>query len=323
MKKRLLVSLALTFILSSTACFASIIPPKGPGQIGLSSVILCNSLTVRDSASSSAGAVATVHYGDRIIVMDEKNGWSHITLGDSEDSTQGWVNTDYILVDPSYYETDDDTTVYAWNSTSAKKIALLNEGNILPIIKDDGDWILVSIRGASGWINNPNRSRSSSASPVISQSSSSSEQKDQSSSDTSGEDWFTVYAKDGATVRIHHVGGAMYEDSRGRTYSKDEAKFYCITTDITYALDPTVWTGEYYGENEFPDDDYDDYDDDEEYTNDFEETGDGLHDVYAEDGEKALISWVGGKTYEDTKGRTFISQDGGYYCISQDKMYYA
>jgi hypothetical protein len=48
----------------------------------------------------------------------------------------------------------------------------------------------------------------------------------------------------------------MYEDASGRTYVKqdEDAFYYCITTDVTYALDATMWTGEAYGENEFPED---------------------------------------------------------------------
>ena len=79
---------------------------------------------------------------------------------------------------------------------------------------------------------------------------------DASDGNESGTDaeWFTVYARDGSTVEIRHAGGAMYEDAQGRTYvnQQDEGCYYCITTDITYAFDPTVWTGEIYGENEFP-----------------------------------------------------------------------
>ena len=46
----------------------------------------------------------------------------------------------------------------------------------------------------------------------------------------------------------------MYEDPWGRTYVKqdNDGFFYCITTDVMYAFDMTQWTGEAYGENEFP-----------------------------------------------------------------------
>jgi hypothetical protein len=34
----------------------------------------------------------------------------------------------------------------------APKVALLSKGTMLPILKDEGEWLIVSLRGASGWI---------------------------------------------------------------------------------------------------------------------------------------------------------------------------
>ena len=42
--------------------------------------------------------------------------------------------------------------MYAWNDTAALKVALLDKDTTLPILKDCGDWLVVSLRGASGWI---------------------------------------------------------------------------------------------------------------------------------------------------------------------------
>ena len=44
------------------------------------------------------------------------------------------------------------TPVYAWNDTAALKVGLLDPGTTLPILKDTGDWLIVSLRGATGWI---------------------------------------------------------------------------------------------------------------------------------------------------------------------------
>ncbi len=117
---------------------------------------------MREKPSSSAKAVKTLKYGDLIIVTEEKDGWARVVLGDAENSPTGWVNADYIVVDPAYYQTDEKTPVYAWNDTSAPKVALLDKNTAvpafqdpstyLPILKDEGEWVLVSLRGAVGWI---------------------------------------------------------------------------------------------------------------------------------------------------------------------------
>ena len=138
---------------------AEIIPPFGEGQIGLSAVVLCNSLTVRQEPSASSKAVQTLQYHALIIVTEQSDGWAYCFLGDAEGSPSGWVNADYIIIDPAWYRTETKTPVYAWNDQAAPKIALLEANTVfldpdtfLPILKEEGDWLLVSLRGAVGWI---------------------------------------------------------------------------------------------------------------------------------------------------------------------------
>ena len=131
---------------------AEIIPARGEGQIGLQAVVLCNTLTVRKEPSGTAKAVKTLQYGALPIVTKQEGGWAYCVLGDSENSPSGWINMDYILIDPSWYKTDDKTPVYAWYDTASPKVALLDKGTTLPILKDEGDWLIVSLRGATGWI---------------------------------------------------------------------------------------------------------------------------------------------------------------------------
>ena len=64
----------LTALILSLACLGSvlaeIIPPCEPGQqIGYPAVVLCETLTLRESSSSSSKALATLNYGDRPIVV--------------------------------------------------------------------------------------------------------------------------------------------------------------------------------------------------------------------------------------------------------------
>ena len=62
------------------------------------------------------------------------------------------MNAEYIAINPSYFRTDSKTPVYAWNSTSAPKVTLLDKGETLPILKESGDWLIVSLRGAVGCV---------------------------------------------------------------------------------------------------------------------------------------------------------------------------
>ena len=155
MKKHVwLTILTLMVILTAAvAVHAEIIPPYGEGQIGLSAVVLCESLTVRKDPKADSPAVGTLENGRRFIVMKQENGWAECCVSDDVDAGPiGWVRSDYIVVDPAWYRTAASTPVYAWNDTTAPKVALLDKDTTLPILKDDGVWLVVGLRGATGWI---------------------------------------------------------------------------------------------------------------------------------------------------------------------------
>ena len=156
MKNRVL-SLLLTIVIllaaGMSAVHAEILPPYGEGQIGLTSAVLCESLTVRQEPSSSSAAVKTVYYGDLIMVIEQEDGWAKICTSDAVDAgPDGWVNADYLAIDPAWCRLDASAPVYAWNDTAAPKVAYLSAGTMLPVLKDEGSWVLVSLRGAAGWI---------------------------------------------------------------------------------------------------------------------------------------------------------------------------
>ena len=156
MKKHIwLTILALMMIVfgSIVTVQAEVLAPYGEGQIGLQAVVLCDSLTVREQPSINTRAVRILHSEDRVIVTKQEDGWAQICISDAVDAgPEGWVKTDYIVIDPAWYRADSATPVYAWNDTSALKVGLLDSGTILPVLKEDGEWIVVGLRGASGWI---------------------------------------------------------------------------------------------------------------------------------------------------------------------------
>ena len=148
-----LAALVLTLGCAAVAR-AEILPPHGLGQIGYTAVILCEELTVRERPSASARVVQTLKYGTHMMVdKPPTDGWALCYLTDDVDGEPaGWVNADYIFIDPAWYRTDKNTPVYAWNDTVAPRIALLGKNTTLPILKEEGEWLVVSLRGATGWI---------------------------------------------------------------------------------------------------------------------------------------------------------------------------
>ena len=119
------------------------------GQTGYQAVVLCESLTVRKEASTGSKAVRTLKFGDTFTTQYTGEGWTDCFLSGSR---AGWVNAEYVAVNPAWYRCEGATSVYAWNDTLSPKVALLDAGTRLPILKQEGDWVLVSLRGAAGWI---------------------------------------------------------------------------------------------------------------------------------------------------------------------------
>ena len=160
MKKltRFVVLTALILFLGITGGgYAEILPPYGEGQIGVQAVILPAELTLYEEPSRSSKAIKQLQYGDLLIVVKQFDDWAVCTLGDSEDALTGWVEMDYLAVDPAWYQAEEDTLVYAWGDTSAPKVALLGKDMRLAVLRTEGNWIVVSLHGAAGWIHSENK----------------------------------------------------------------------------------------------------------------------------------------------------------------------
>ena len=147
----------VTVVALLLGCFgtanAMIIRPQGEGQIGISSIVMRNELPVYETASESAKVTQTLTSGRHVIVMKLEDGWAQLALADDVDGTPaGWVKAEYLLIDNGFYMTGGETPVYAWNDTEAPVYEVLEEYTLVPMLKDDGEWIIVSLNGASAFI---------------------------------------------------------------------------------------------------------------------------------------------------------------------------
>ena len=141
----------LAMLLTCSAALGEIIDPIGPGQMGYDAVVISKNVSVRPTQDANAKAVTRLSYGDRFAAVSLGNGWCECYLSETE-GISGYVLEDYILIDPAYFVTEESTPVYAWQSRKAKRVGLLGRGETYPIIKTEENWILISLRGAAGWI---------------------------------------------------------------------------------------------------------------------------------------------------------------------------
>ena len=156
MKKALCgLCLLLTAALLWASAAGEITYPAGPGQMGYDAVVISKNVSVRPSQNANAKAVTRLNYGQRFAAMPLGNGWCEVYLSETE-GMAGYALEDYLLVNPAFITLEESTPVYAWQARNAKRVGLLATGETYPIIRTEGSWMLISRRGAAGWIVRPN-----------------------------------------------------------------------------------------------------------------------------------------------------------------------
>ncbi len=124
-------------------------PTEGDDTTSLGTgYVLCESLSLKQLPSASSDTLLTLSYGSTFQVHQEKEGWYYI----DDQGTKGWVNTKYVLLNPSYYTTGKETPAYAYGDQEAKRVGLIDPGVKLPVIAELADYYVVSLRGASAFI---------------------------------------------------------------------------------------------------------------------------------------------------------------------------
>lgn len=158
MKRAFCLLLCLLFACQAAVCAAEIIPPTSYNQgfyeftgiYAQDAVVLCDSLSVRPQPDYGAQAAAVLRYGDPFVTDEGRDGWLHVYASDG--NIEGWVRGEYVLVCPAYLVLEAATPAYAYGDEAAPRVALLDAGTRLPILLTEGEWTVVSLRGASAWI---------------------------------------------------------------------------------------------------------------------------------------------------------------------------
>lgn len=114
--------------------------------------VLCQSLTMRDSASASARAVHTLAYGDAVDILSQDGVWAQVSAQAGAQRVTGFVRGEYLLADPAQYVSAGETAVYAYPGEGAPRVGLLDDGEAHPVIARLDGYIVISLRGASGFV---------------------------------------------------------------------------------------------------------------------------------------------------------------------------
>lgn len=117
-------------------------------------VVISQNVSLRESPSTGAKRLASIPNGSIFDLLDEQDGWYRVDYWDGKTALplEGWVLVDFVVRDPSFITTTESTFVYAVPDRSAKKVAQLTSGTQLVIIAEWGDFWVVNLRSASGFI---------------------------------------------------------------------------------------------------------------------------------------------------------------------------
>ena len=98
MKKFSWIAILMVLVLA-LGCMAQaeVITPRGLGQVGYRSAVLCTELIMYEEADETSKEVTTLKGGNFILVLSQEDGWAYVTDSDAEDSNYGYVKTDYLL----------------------------------------------------------------------------------------------------------------------------------------------------------------------------------------------------------------------------------
>lgn len=125
--------------------------PSNPGNSTSSygtGYVLCESLSVRTQPNSANDAFAQLSYATTFSILAVDGIWYKVNC----DGTVGWVNGQYVLINPQYYYTQNETAAYAYPNANAQRVGLIDANKQLAIIADIDGYYVVSMRGASAFI---------------------------------------------------------------------------------------------------------------------------------------------------------------------------
>lgn len=111
--------------------------------------VLCEKLSLREASSAGARLIAEIPYGDSFAILgDVADCWLPVVYKGQE----GYVLSDYVVIDPEWYTVETETAVYAMPSNASKRVGLLTAGEKYMIIGEYESYYTISLRGAAGFI---------------------------------------------------------------------------------------------------------------------------------------------------------------------------
>jgi len=116
-------------------------------------LVLCESLTLRQTPSTNGKRIATLHTQQQVLVLDELEEWYYVQLEEPKGDTKGYVLKDFVTKDfSSRLVVGNPINAYAAPSQDSKKVALIDAETRIFIIDTFDEFWVISLRGASAFV---------------------------------------------------------------------------------------------------------------------------------------------------------------------------
>lgn len=116
--------------------------------------VLCQTLSFREMPDSASARLDVLETGEKFVILAEKNGFYLACRRDEsgEKYETGWVNADYVAKNMGTLMTRATVHARAYGDESAPLVGEIKRGTRLNLIARVGEYYVVSLRGASGFI---------------------------------------------------------------------------------------------------------------------------------------------------------------------------
>ena len=116
-------------------------------------VVISQNVTLRQSPSTTAKQLARPANGAVLYILGVQGDWYHVRFYDAGNTQlEGYVRTHFVVENPAFVTTTKNTYVYAIPSRQSKMVGELVPGTQLVVIGEFGDFWVVNLRSASGFI---------------------------------------------------------------------------------------------------------------------------------------------------------------------------
>lgn len=110
--------------------------------------VLCESLSLRSNPNNTAKAISSIPYGTILDVRQVEDQWCKVNY----QGTSGWVDARYVILNPRFLTTQNETAAYAYPASNAPRVGLIDPNTRLAILFEYDDYYVVSLRAASAFI---------------------------------------------------------------------------------------------------------------------------------------------------------------------------